>query len=173
MVLPRELLHWLVVSYSIALWSGVAAFTSWDWPWDIHFCNNILFWFYLVCIVFVCILSKRPNEHSFVIILLWRVTILANNRCGGRHLVLTVFCYRFYYMHLSHVKNLMSFLFSKCNDFYFYKCYMFFCPVKRRLEYIWIWGLLALRNHVCRIPEDFKIVSTYNWNGLKYVYFSG
>ena len=24
------------VSYSIALWSGVAAFTIWDWPWDKH-----------------------------------------------------------------------------------------------------------------------------------------
>ena len=133
MVLSRELLHWLVVSYSIALWSGVAAFTSWDWPWDIHFCNNILFRFYLVCIVFVCILSKRLNELSLVFILLCRVTILANNRCGGRHLVLTLFCYQFCYMHLSHMKILMSFLFSKCNDFYFYKCFMFFCPVKRKL----------------------------------------
>ena len=136
-----------------------------------HFPHSIFHWvkdwlsilsivLYLYCIL--CVLYLFAYEHSFVIVLLCRVTILANNRCGGRHLVFTVLCYQFYYRHLSHVKNLMSFLFSKCNDFYFYKCYMFFCPVKRRLEYIWIWGLLALRNHVCRIPEDFKIVSTYN-----------
>ena len=30
-------------SYSIALWSSVAAITSWDWPWDIHYYENILY----------------------------------------------------------------------------------------------------------------------------------
>jgi len=36
-----------VFSYSIALWSGVAAFTIWDWPWEKHsfslFCSYFVY----------------------------------------------------------------------------------------------------------------------------------
>ena len=32
-------------SYSIALWSSVAAITSWDWPWEIHYYENVLYFF--------------------------------------------------------------------------------------------------------------------------------
>ena len=40
LLLLGELLHQQVVSYFIALWSSVAAITSWYWPWDLHLYYN-------------------------------------------------------------------------------------------------------------------------------------
>ena len=58
-----------MVSYSIALGSGVAAMKLWDWPWDIYFlCTTIWFLFQWVSALLVCCQMSFLRCHCYLCI---------------------------------------------------------------------------------------------------------